>query len=853
MAAALTMNTTPKNFHDSIRSLWQGTGNAASSTTSMSSMVEKQASNTTDLLMEQRAANKEIIGLLSEQVKMLKRGGIGGGGFSLLEALGFGALTKGAWGAFKTKLGSIGRGIAGSFRVIASAGMALLRPLEGLKNIITSSGVWKQITALAPKISSRGIMTGVLRKFGLFATAALGLVDFFSGWKNAESILGKAKATFTDKMAAAFGTMWNNVFLGIPDMVVQYFGGSSLASFGSKVGIFVKESFKLIGSKIPGVSLLVDRIEKSGGIGNLVYGLFDNVRVSLWEGIKGIGLSLKEMITETADNIRKNFKDWLFGGNVPKFFSGAVENHNAGAAGAAIGGLVSRSSISGGGGSSTSTTSSSAASNDGSTNFWKGDTSAPAVEAAISALPTDYSKVVDAGSGFTTVTDSNGRVVKREGTRNWRNNNPGNIEAGDFANSMGAVGSDGRFAVFPSYEAGRKAKEKLFFEGKNYRDKNLIDAIARYAPPSENNTLAYAQAIANATGTNLNTPISSFTPEQRIKALDAMQKVEGFKVGKETVLNPGRLPMMPIADGHSGTAGNGSWEGVDPRLKHLYEETSKVFPLRNRMMSGKAGRSSGNHAAGNAFDITLYDQAGNPLPSYQEGTAFRAYELFAQTMHKKAQELYPELVSGKGGEMLDWGGLFGGDGRGNYKYGSNDLMDFRINTSDKTRAGNIMTGLQGGYKGWYDKNDVLGGSKPYSEEAYRTDMMKLHNFTLSEQQKRNATYFGVAKASPFLGPNKAITPTSVDLGIQNKAKSVNFETPSLGKTKQVSPAFDQALDATVLNRNRVPSFEPIMQPVVNQENPLTGNSGSGSGSYKVSDVPSMDEMKMLLINGSAIT
>ena len=97
------------------------------------------------------------------------------------------------------------------------------------------------------------------------------------------------------------------------------------------------------------------------------------------------------------------------------------------------------------------------------------------------------------------------------------------------------------------------------------------------------------------------------------------------------------------------------------------------------------------------------------------------------------------------------------------------------------------------------------------------------------------------------------TPTSIDLGIQNKAKSVNFETPSLGKTKQVSPAFDQALDATVLNRNRVPSFEPIMQPVVNQENPLTGNSGSGSGSYKVSDFPSMDEMKMLLINGSAIT
>ena len=43
-----------------------------------------------------------------------------------------------------------------------------------------------------------------------------------------------------------------------------------------------------------------------------------------------------------------------------------------------------------------------------------------------------------------------------------------------------------RFAVFPNYETGRQAKSDLIFEGKNYKDLSLDSAIARYAPPKEN-------------------------------------------------------------------------------------------------------------------------------------------------------------------------------------------------------------------------------------------------------------------------------------------------------------------------------------------------------------------------------
>lgn len=114
------------------------------------------------------------------------------------------------------------------------------------------------------------------------------------------------------------------------------------------------------------------------------------------------------------------------------------------------------------------------------------------------------------------------------GSRSWRNNNPGNIEFGPFARSMGATGTDGRFAVFPDYKSGRNAQEKLLFESKNYRDLTLSGAIRRWAPASENNVPAYIAAM----GADPSTRMKDFTPEQRGKLLDAMQRHEGWKVGR---------------------------------------------------------------------------------------------------------------------------------------------------------------------------------------------------------------------------------------------------------------------------------------------------------------------------------
>lgn len=160
-------------------------------------------------------------------------------------------------------------------------------------------------------------------------------------------------------------------------------------------------------------------------------------------------------------------------------------------------------------------------------------------------------RIVETGAGYNVVQKADGSVIRQDGARNWRNNNPGNIEAGKFASSMGAIGSDGRFAIFPSYEAGRAAKSKLIFDGKGYKDLSLTDAISRYAPPSENNTKAYQSSVLAAVGGS-NRKMSDYSPAEREAIMDAMQKVEGYRAGKTTmVAGASSAPRLAAVNGPS--------------------------------------------------------------------------------------------------------------------------------------------------------------------------------------------------------------------------------------------------------------------------------------------------------------
>lgn len=147
----------------------------------------------------------------------------------------------------------------------------------------------------------------------------------------------------------------------------------------------------------------------------------------------------------------------------------------------------------------------------------------------------DIASVIEAGPGYIVVMRPDGTTAKLKGARNWRNNNPGNIEYGAYARSMGAVGTDGRFAVFPTYDAGRRAKEALIFENKSYSGLSLSAAINRYAPPVENDTGWYQRTVLAAVG-GADKAMNSYTSSERVKIMNAMEKVEGFKAGTVQVL-----------------------------------------------------------------------------------------------------------------------------------------------------------------------------------------------------------------------------------------------------------------------------------------------------------------------------
>lgn len=89
-------------------------------------------------------------------------------------------------------------------------------------------------------------------------------------------------------------------------------------------------------------------------------------------------------------------------------------------------------------------------------------------------------------------------------------NNPGDIRAGQWANAHGAIPAapDPRwkganrppspYAVFPSPSAGWLALRQLL--AASYLGMTLAEAIAKYAPATENNTPGYVHVISGLTG-----------------------------------------------------------------------------------------------------------------------------------------------------------------------------------------------------------------------------------------------------------------------------------------------------------------------------------------------------------------
>lgn len=217
--------------------------------------------------------------------------------------------------------------------------------------------------------------------------------------------------------------------------------------------------------------------------------------------------------------------------------------------------------------------------------------------------------VIGSGDRFIDVEYTDGTRDRIVGDRNFRNNNPGNMEYGDLAKKYGAVGTDGRFAVFPDYETGRRAKEALLFESGVYDGKTIISAIEKYAPLGDgnNNPEEYAKNVAAALGVSVNTPLSSLTPEQRSTMMTAMEKEEGSGSGLSTFsttpLGADGSPV-PLREGVAGGAGSqGRRGGLKP-----YEERNWL----GKIMHNKDGTM--NKDAMLSLLAGLGDMLSSPSP-----------------------------------------------------------------------------------------------------------------------------------------------------------------------------------------------------------------------------------------------
>ena len=148
--------------------------------------------------------------------------------------------------------------------------------------------------------------------------------------------------------------------------------------------------------------------------------------------------------------------------------------------------------------------------------------------------PTSGATTVSGSGSSLTYTNADGSTASLTGgSMAWRNNNPGNLVYNAYTASLGAIGSNNGFAVFPDAATGTAALTTLL-NGSTYQSLSIDAAIARYAPAFENNTTAYQAFVTGAMGVSGSTPLSSLSQSQMQTLQSAIQRQEGYVPGTVT-------------------------------------------------------------------------------------------------------------------------------------------------------------------------------------------------------------------------------------------------------------------------------------------------------------------------------
>ncbi|MBR5904272.1 MAG: hypothetical protein IKZ49_01930 [Alphaproteobacteria bacterium] len=158
----------------------------------------------------------------------------------------------------------------------------------------------------------------------------------------------------------------------------------------------------------------------------------------------------------------------------------------------------------------------------------------PPISSVKNELPNKYVfNILPVGNGVKYVSEDGSGFIRSQGSRTWRNMNPGAIRYGEFTKQYGACGKAGGFAVFPTEEHGMKALKGLLCSDK-YKGLTIAAAIYKWAPPSDNNnTKAYQRHLSKITGLSLTRKLNQLTPAELEKVANAIKFLEGWKIGKE--------------------------------------------------------------------------------------------------------------------------------------------------------------------------------------------------------------------------------------------------------------------------------------------------------------------------------
>jgi hypothetical protein len=138
---------------------------------------------------------------------------------------------------------------------------------------------------------------------------------------------------------------------------------------------------------------------------------------------------------------------------------------------------------------------------------------------------------------------NNTEYLKNNGSRSFRNNNPGNLR---YTGQQGSVGKDGNgFAIFPSYELGKQAHIRQI-QLDAQRGYTIADFISKFAPKEENFSEDYTAFLLRR--------FPEFHPETSLNDINElelqeyMQRMEGWIEPDNNQIQP--MKEVPILSMH---------------------------------------------------------------------------------------------------------------------------------------------------------------------------------------------------------------------------------------------------------------------------------------------------------------